>query len=221
MMMMRRGSCKTILLAEIVMFRRVRMTGEAHRVSVNKERQEFGLVADVHRRVAGIEIVLQRNVHNGDDEARGWGLSQHIGDKSALTFAKKAPEFAAAARLGRVNAEIINVVQHQKQRVAIFESVIIGAKHAFERLTAIAGIRCLEVQIMVAACRRYSNQEVYGSPICHNVSRRNPEGSLDIDQPISGCGSAKSTTSKRFGSSVLMSPKSTDAGNGPVGGRPG
>ena len=87
---------------------------------------------------------------NRDDEARGRGLSQHIGDKSALTLAEKTPEFAAAARLGRVNTEIINIVQHQKQRVAVFESVIIGAKHAFERFPAIAGIRCLEVQIMVA-----------------------------------------------------------------------
>src|ERR1700730_6799909 len=139
-MMVRRGPRKTVLLAEVVMLRRVGMPGETYRITAAEERQEFGPVGGIEPRVARIEIVSQGNVHDRDNEARAWSLPQHIGGKSELPFAEKASVFARAARHGWVGAVIFDVVQHQEKRIAIFEGIKIGPEHALEGLAAVARI---------------------------------------------------------------------------------
>src|ERR1700730_11393092 len=244
MMVMGRGPRKTVLLAEVVMFRRVGMPGETYRITAAEERQEFGPVCGIERRVVRIEIVSQRNVHDRHDEARAWSLPQRIGGKSELPFAENASVFTRAARFGRVGAEILDVVQHEKKRIAIFEGIIIGPEHTLERLAAVARIGCLEVQIMVAANIPPGKPDLPDDPVVPAIERKIVEHYVSpvvipkaasaptrplttssrmksISAWLSGCGSAKSTASKRLGSVALISPKSTDAGKGPVGARPG
>src|SRR5262245_56267202 len=63
---------------------------------------------------------------------------------------KKAPVFAGAVRFRRICAEVVDVVEHQKKRVAIFKSIIIRAKNPLKGIAAVTGARRLEIQIVVA-----------------------------------------------------------------------
>ncbi len=123
-MMVWRIPGKAIVGAEIMMLGGVGVAREADRVRPSGEQsQKVGAVGGVGRCVARIEIIAQRNVHGGDDQRFRWIVLQHIGDERQLPFADAAFERAAAARFCRIEAEIIDVVEHQEHGAAVFEGV--------------------------------------------------------------------------------------------------
>ena len=50
-----------------------------------------------------------------------------------------------------IGAEIVDIVEHQEQRVGIEEGVIVRAEDALERLAAVAAVGRLEIEIVIAA----------------------------------------------------------------------
>ena len=130
-------------------------------------------------------------MHESGDEARALRLFEDIADKLKLALAKKTSVFAPAARLFGIGAMVIHIIEHQEKRLAIFEGVIIGAKHALIRLAAVAGARRFEVQIMVAADIPPRKADLANDPVVapierkiieHDVPRGDPEGSLDASR---------------------------------------
>ena len=130
---------------------RVSMTGETDRVPAPFEQGEervpvlqvlIGLV--VEERVDG-------NVHHHDDERVVRRVSEHVAHELELAMVKPALVLAPSPDFMRVEAKIIDVIEHEKKRLAIEERVIVRAEDALEGLTAILAVRRLEIEIVVAA----------------------------------------------------------------------
>jgi hypothetical protein len=151
-LVIRRRSGEAILGAEIVMLGRVRMTRQAQRVGTAGEKlQKVGAIGGVGPGVVRVEIIAQRDVHRRNDQFVGRRFLEHVGDERQLPLADAA--FVKARRIGprRVGAQIVDIVEHQKQCAAIFERVGGRAESPLEGLARIARVRRLEIEVVIAA----------------------------------------------------------------------
>ena len=90
-------------------------------------------------------------MHAGHDQFIGRIFLEHVGDESQLPLVETTFEFAAAARLSRIEAEIVDIIEHQEQRAAIFECVIVRAVGPLECLARIFRAWSFVIQIVIAA----------------------------------------------------------------------
>ena len=90
-------------------------------------------------------------MHRRNDQFVGRRFLEHVGDERQLPLADAAFVKAGRIRPRRVGAEIVDIVEHQKQRAAIFERVGGRAERPLEGLARIARVRRLEIEIVIAA----------------------------------------------------------------------
>ena len=142
----------------------------------------------------------------------------------------------------RVEAKIIDVIEHEKKRLAIEERVIVRAEDALEGLTAILAVRRLEIEIVVAAdippresdrthdrVRPRIEREVVEHDVAGGEAKLGVDAGQRLDQILADEVDFRAGLRlrighqhdvERLGSSWRRSGKSTDAGNGPVGAKP-
>src|SRR5262249_17906978 len=119
MMVVRRRPGKAILGPEVVMFGGVGVAGQAERVRpAGNEFEEVGTVDGVGGGLVRSKVVAQRNMHAGHDELVGGKLLENIGDEGQLPLVDAAFVLPATIRLGWIEAEIVHVIEHQKENAS-------------------------------------------------------------------------------------------------------
>ena len=78
-------------------------------------------------------------------------LREHVAHEFELGRVQPSLVFAGGIRLGLVGAEIVDVVEHQEQRLRIEEGVIVRPEHPLVGLAAAAPVGGLEVEVVIAA----------------------------------------------------------------------
>ncbi len=112
--------------------------------------EERVLVDEILPRL-GAEIGADRDVHDGDDERVVRRMREHVAGELELRLVEPAFILAGAARLCRVEAEIVDVVEHEEERVPVEERVIVRAEKALVGLAAVFAVRRVEIEVVVAA----------------------------------------------------------------------
>ena len=85
-----------------------------------------------------------------DDELVGRRVRRMLRTNSSWAR-RAAPRICLRCRLGRIGPEIIDIVEHQEQRLGVEERVIVRPEHALESFAAVAAVGRLEIQVVVAA----------------------------------------------------------------------
>src|ERR1700733_8153507 len=136
---------------EIMMLGRMCMTGEAHRVPPPFEQGEESV--PVLQVLVGlvVEKCVDRDVHHDDDERVVRRMREHVAYKLELPLVEPALVLAPSPGLMRVGPKIVDVVEHEEERLPVKERVVIWAVDALEGLAAIFAVGRLEIEIVVAA----------------------------------------------------------------------
>ena len=130
---------------------RVRVAGEAHRMFAPLEQpEELILVGEV---LVGLvaEIGPDRNMHDDDDERLRRRVRQHAADEFELRLVEPPLVFAGAPRLCRVGTEIVDVVEHEEERLRVEERVVVRTEESLVGLAAVCAVGRLEIEVVVAA----------------------------------------------------------------------
>ena len=131
---------------------RVGVAGEAHGEPPTLEQREQRLaIGQVAGGVSGVEIGAQRDMRHEDDQRVLRRMREDVANEFELRRIEPALVFAGAVRLGLVGAEIVDVVEHQEQRLGVEERVIVRAEHAPIGLAAVAAVGRLVIEVVVAA----------------------------------------------------------------------
>src|SRR6185437_12690337 len=135
--MERRRAVPAVRTIEIMMLGRVRMPGEAGDVPAPFEQGEERL--PILQVLIGlvVEKGADGNVHHYEDERVVGRMREHVADERELLFVKPALVPAPSPGFMRIEPEIIDVVEHQEQRLRVEEGVIAGPVDSLEGLAAV------------------------------------------------------------------------------------
>ena len=169
-------------------------------------------------------------------------MRQHVADEVELRRVDPSFVFARAVRLRLVGAEIVDVVQHQEQRLRIEEGIVVRAEHALVGFAAVASVGGLEVEVVVAADIPPRQADRPDDPVVavvereiveHDVAQREAELRLRarqrLDDVLADIVDLDIRLRLRIGEQhdlegvrllLAFSAKSTEAGRGPVGAMP-
>ena len=133
------------------MLGRMRVTGEAHRVAASFEQGEESV--PVLQVLIGfvVEKRVDRNVHHHDDQRVVRRMREHVAHELELALVEPALVLAPSPGFVRVGPKIVDVIEHEKERLRVEERVVIWAEDALEGLAAIFAVGRFEIEIVVAA----------------------------------------------------------------------
>ena len=129
----------------------MRMAGETHRVAASFEQGEESV--PVLQVLIGfvVEKRVDRNVHHHDDQRVVRRMREHVAHELELALVEPALVLAPSPGFVRVGPKIVDVVEHEKERLRVEERVIVRAEDALEGLAAIFAVGRFEIEIVVAA----------------------------------------------------------------------
>src|ERR1700723_774257 len=150
-MMVGRGALPAVVAIVIMMLGRMRVTGEAHRISASFEQGEESV--PVLQVLIGlvVEKRVDRNVHHHDDQRVIGRMREHVAHELELTLVKPALVLAPSPWLVGIWPKIVDVIEHEKERLPVEERIVIWTKDALEGLPTIFSIRRFEIEIVIAA----------------------------------------------------------------------
>ena len=176
-----------------MMLGRVGVTGETDGVPAPFEQSEervailqvlIGLV--VEERVYG-------NVHHDDDQYVVWRMGEHVADERELPLVEPSLVLVPSPSFVWARPEIVDVIQHEKERLPVIERVIVRAIDTLEGLAAIFAVRRFEIEIVIAAGipPRQPNRahdrvraRIEREFVEHDVARREAELGVDAGQRL-------------------------------------
>src|SRR5947209_2392604 len=107
--------------------------------------QKVAAIGSIHFGIRRIQISLQWNVHTSDHQFVGRKLLEYVSDKVQLSLTEVALILTLTTRFRGIEAEIIDIIEHQKQRAAVFERIIGWSVNPLECLPRISCARCLVI----------------------------------------------------------------------------
>ena len=117
MMMMGRGALPAIGGVEVMMLGRVRVAGEADGVATPLEQGKERLA--ILQVLIGlvVEKGADGDVHHDDDERVVRRVREHVAHELELAVVEPALVLAASPGLVRVEPEIVDVIEHEEERL--------------------------------------------------------------------------------------------------------
>src|ERR1700735_1491397 len=150
-MMVGRGALPAVVAIVIMMLGRMRVTGEAHRVPPPFEQGEESIPILQVLIGFAVEKRVDRNVHHHDDQRVIGRMREHVAHELELALVKPALVLAPSPWLVGIWSKIVDVIEHEKERLRVEERIVIWTKDALEGLPAVFPIMGLEIEIVIAA----------------------------------------------------------------------
>jgi hypothetical protein len=151
LMVVRLGPVPAVGGAEIMVLGRVGVAGEAHRMFAPLEQPEERLLVGQILPGLGAQIRPDRNMQDCDHERLRRRLRQHAADEFELRLVEPPLVFAGAPRLCRIGPEIVDIVEHEEERLRVEERIVARTEDSLVGLAAVCAVGGLEIEIVVAA----------------------------------------------------------------------
>src|SRR3984957_2238227 len=139
-MMVRRSALPAVCGVVIMMLSRMRVSRETDRVPFPFEQGEESV--PVLQVLIGfvVEKRVDRDVHHDNDERVVRRVREHVAHELELALIKPALVLAPSPDLVRVGPKIVDVIEHEKERLRIEERVVIWAENALEGFAAVFAV---------------------------------------------------------------------------------